>query len=83
MIWLVRYSKRNSQKEVVTSKVGNFTGGNCAEVVGRVCKKLGLHTPKEYKNGCKCEFVTPMPQKPEELESHLIEISSLDELVDL
>ena len=83
MIWIVRYDRRNSQKELVESKVGNFSGGNCAEVIVNVCNKLGLHTPKEYETGCRCEFLTPLPQKPDELESHVIEVSPLNDLVSL
>lgn len=84
MLWIARYTKTDFNLEVVANKVGIFDGGNCREVIRKVCKLHGIHLPKEqYKGECKFAFRLPAPNAEGLYDDYEIDVAPIDAMIDL
>lgn len=81
MVWLVRYTKYNSRGKVLTNQVGNMLGGNCEEVIQKVCRLKEIEPPKRHKQ---CSYIAEVPtEAADDFEVHAIVVAAEDQLIDV
>lgn len=90
MVWLVRYTKYNYLNGVVLSnQIGNILGGNCQEVIQKVCRLKKIKPPQKHKHGDQtqqdCSYISEAEYEPESYEYivHSIVVAAEDELIDV
>lgn len=84
MVWLVRYTKyKYLNGEVLSNQIGNVLGGNCQEVIQKVCRiKQVQPPPKKHKD---CSYISEPEQERDsgEYVVHSIVVGAEDELIDV
>lgn len=81
MVWLVRYTKYNSDGKVLANQVGNILGGNCQEVIQKVCRFKSIKPPS--KKHVHCSYIVEDVIESGDVEVHAIVVGAEDELIDV
>lgn len=76
MIWLAYYTKTDELGDIVVKQVGAFLGGNCKEVIQKVCQIHSIHFPKHYSSECSTDIYVDGIH-------HHIAVGPVDQLIDL
>lgn len=83
MVWLVRYTKYNYLNgKVLSNQIGNVLGGNCQEVIQKVCRIKKIEPPKKHKD---CSYISEaeLEVDSDEYVIHSIVVAAEDELIDV
>lgn len=83
MVWLVIYIVYNESGEIIKKQMGNFLGGNCKDVIRKVCRIHNLRYPKNKEDECKVLFTSRDQKREGRHLIHSISVGSIDELIAL
>lgn len=83
MIWLAVYTKLDSSGKLILRQIGNFYGGNCQEVIKKVCKIHSIRPPKNSKDACSVKIEVELPDHPGMFEVHSITVGPMDCLIEV